>query len=277
MPDIDDYELLKTEERQDIKPATRSGAWIAAVAVLAVAGIAAYLLYGRRPAAPPPAPAPTAVEPAPPVRPLGGPAEPVAVPPLDESDPIVRDLVRRISSHPAVLAWLTTNGLIRTFTVVVSNLADGTTPARHLRVVHPTAPFRVIERDGDLFIDSRSYERYDRLAAAAASIDPAGASSLYATLKPRIEEAAAELGLPGTSFDRALERAIVGLLRTPTVDGLVRVEPRGIGYEFADPNLEALTDAQKQLVRTGPGNTRIIQSALRQLALALGVPPERLP
>ena len=60
------------------------------------------------------------------------------------------------------------------------------------------------------FIDSRSYERYDRLAAAAASIDPAGASSLYGTLKPRIEEAAAQLGLSGDSFDRALERAIVG-------------------------------------------------------------------
>jgi len=41
--------------------------------------------------------------------------------------------------------------------------------------------------------------------------------------------------------------------------------------------LEGLTAAQKQLLRTGPRNVRIIQSSLRQIALALGIPPERLP
>jgi len=56
-----------------------------------------------------------------------------------------------------------------------------------------------------------------------------------------------------------------------------RVEPRGIGYGFADLDLEALTAAQKQLLRMGPRNVRIIQSSLRQIALALGIPAERLP
>jgi hypothetical protein len=63
----------------------------------------------------------------------------------------------------------------------------------------------------------------------------------------------------------------------PIVDGQVRLLPKGIGYRFADPNLERLTPAQKQLLRAGPRNVRIVQSALRQLAQALGVPPGRLP
>jgi hypothetical protein len=67
------------------------------------------------------------------------------------------------------------------------------------------------------------------------------------------------------------------LLQTPAVDGAVRVEPKGIGYRFADSNLEQLTPAQKQLLRTGPRNVRLVQSSLRRLALALGVAPERLP
>jgi hypothetical protein len=145
-------------------------------------------------------------------------------------------------------------------------------------VLRPAAPFRVVDRNGQLFIDEASYSRYDRIAAAAASIDPAGAARVYATLKPRIEEAYGELGMPPGSFDRALERAIAVLLRVPIVEGPVRVEPKGgTAYQYADPKLEGLTAAQRQLLRAGPRNVRTIQSALRQLALALGISPDRLP
>lgn len=279
MPDLPDYDLLRTEEPPPLEPrSTNPGVWIAAILVALAAAIAAYVVYGRRPAPPAPAATAKADEPArSSVGPLGGDAESIAVPPLGESDSVVRDLVRRITSHPAALAWLATNGLIRNFTVVVANVVEGTTPAGHLRVLRPAAAFGVVERDGQLFVDSRSYERYDSVAAAAASIDPQGAARVYATLKPRIEEAYAELGVRPASFDQALERAIVALLRTPIADGPVRVEPKGIGYRFADPNLEKLTAAQKQLLRTGPRNARMIQAALRQIALALGIPPDRLP
>jgi Protein of unknown function (DUF3014) len=278
MPDLPDYELLKTEEPEAPEAAVKPRRWIAAFLVVAAVAVAAYFVYSRRP---PSAPAPQAARtplPVPQSRPLGGQAEPITVPPLDQSDPIVRELVRKITAHPAVMAWLATNGLIRNFTVVVANIAEGTTPARQLRVVRPAAPFRVVEQNRALVIDPRSYERYDRLAAAAASIDPSGAARLYATLKPRIEEAYGELGMPPQSFDQALERAIVSLLQTPVVDGPVRVETKGgVGYRYADPKLEGLTAAQRNLLRAGPRNVRIVQSALRQLALALGIPAQRLP
>jgi hypothetical protein len=273
-PDISDYELHRGGELPEPEPPARRGVWIVAVVLVIAAAIALYVVYQRRPAAPPTAAA--AAPPPAPARPLGADADQIAVPPLDESDDVVRELVRKITSHPRALAWLATKGLIRNFTVVVANVVDGATPAKHLRALSPSPAFQVVERNGQLFIDSRSYERYDGIAAAAASIDPAGASKLYATLKPRIEEAYRDLGESGT-FDTALERAIVALLQTPVVDGPVRVEPKGIGYRFEDSKLEDLTAAQKQLLRTGPRNVRIIQSALRQIAAALGIPPERLP
>jgi hypothetical protein len=201
----------------------------------------------------------------------------VTVPPLDESDPVVRTLVEQLSSHPAVAAWLATGGLVRNFTVVVTNIAEGATPAVHLRVFRPQATLSVIKRGDGLYIDPASYHRYDSVAAAAASVDPAGAARVYATLKPRIEEAYGQLGAPDGTFDRALERAISALLATPIVDAPVRVVPRGLGYAFASADLEALTAAQKQLLRTGPANARAIQSSLRAIALALGIPAERLP
>jgi hypothetical protein len=199
------------------------------------------------------------------------------VPPLNESDPVVRELVKQLTSHPRVAAWLTTDNLIRNFVVVTSRVADGKTPSRQLGALRPSSAFAVVERGEATYVDQKSYERYDGIASAVASIDPAGAARLYATLKPRIEEAYGELGVQST-FDQTLERAIVTLLKTPVVDDPVRVEPLGgTGYGFAEPQLEALTPAQKHLLRAGPRNARAIQASLRAIALALGIPAARLP
>jgi len=278
MADDLDYELVKTDaEQTSAAPVNVRLAIVVGVLALVVAALAGFLIYVRTHAPAPSTASAKPAESAPQVRPLGSVAEPIVLPPLDESDAVVRELVRKITSHPAALAWLATNGLIRNFTVVVENVADGATPARQLRVLQPAAPFQIAERDGAPFIDARSYQRYDGIAAAAASIDPPGAARLYATLKPRIDDAYAQLGHPPGAFDATLERAIIALLRTPAIDGPIRVEPKGgIAYQYADPKLEGLTAAQRHLLRTGPQNVRTIQSALRQIALALGIPSERL-
>jgi DUF3014 family protein len=273
MPDILDFELEKTPDEPP--PPQRSvGRWILAALLIGAAAVAGFYVFGRRPSAPVPA-AERAPTPTPATRPLGGDSASIVLPPLDETDVLVRELVKKISSHPRVAAWLATDGLIRSFTTAVTNIAEGKTPARQLSMLRPSSGFRVLERGGDLIIDPRSYERYDSLAAAAASMDAEGSARLYATLKPRIEEASRELGV--SPFDRTFERTIVLLLSTPVVDGPIRVEPRGIGYGFADPKLEALTGGQKQLLRMGPRNMRVVQTSLRAIALALGIPAERLP
>jgi len=48
-------------------------------------------------------------------------------------------------------------------------------------------------------------------------------------------------------------------------------------YAFRDAALESLTPAQKHLARMGPENTRVIQDKLRRIALAMGIPGDRLP
>jgi len=214
MPDVPDYDLLETRAKPPHLPPPKRplGLWLVLAALVAIIAIAGYIAFGGQ------TPAPVTTEPergeAPqqPVQPLGGNAAPIVLPPLDQTDSLVRELVKQITSHPRVAAWLATQGLIRNFVVVVSIVAEGRTPAGQLRVLRPSAGFRVVERGDQLYIDRRSCERYDGLAAAtAASIDPAGAARLYATLKPRIEEAYRDLGAPpDTPFDRTLERAMLG-------------------------------------------------------------------
>jgi DUF3014 family protein len=272
---------LLTLEPQATDPAPRrrrAGPWILTAALLAAAGVAVYVAFGnwtisKRPT--------TAVAPAAPAiaadRPLGSEALSVVVPPLDESDVVVAELLKKLSMHPRVLAWLATKGLIRNFTTVVATIAEGSVRASLVPALRPSSPFNVIERGTAVYVDPKSYDRYTQLAEAVASIDPAGSARLYATLKPRIAEAYGDLGLQEPLFDRTLERAIVQLLRTPVSDAPIAVKPKGIGYAFADPRLEGLTAAQKQLLRMGPQNARTIQRSLREIALALGIPSERLP
>jgi hypothetical protein len=279
MADVRDYDLLKAPDESYTPPPRRPiGLWIAILVLVVGAAAALYVLFGRRET---PAPATAKTQPAPAAQPsaatLGAEPAAVDVPPLNESDPVVRELVKQLTSHPTVAAWLTTDNLIRNFVVVTSNVADGRTPSRQLGTLRPSSGFTVVERGDAVYIDPKSYERYDRIASAVASIDPVGASRLYGTLKPRIEEAYSELGVQ-VPFDRILERAIVTLLKTPTVENPVRLQPMGAtAYAFADPQLEGLTAAQKHLLRAGPRNARTIQSSLRAIAVALGIPPERLP
>jgi hypothetical protein len=281
MRDARDFDLLRApDEQASVPPPRRAiGFWIGVTLFAVVAGIALYIVFGNRDTASPTTAAKAAAPKTPDVatQPLGGEPAPVDVPPLNESDPVVRELVKQLTSHPRVAAWLTTDNLIRNFVVVTSNVADGRTPARQLGVLRPSSTLTVMERGDAVYVDPKSYERYDGIAGAVASIDPADAARLYATLKPRIEEAYSELGV-AVQFDRTLERAIITLLKTPVPDDPVRLQPLGgTAYAFADPALEALTPAQKHLLRTGPRNARTIQASLRASAIALGIPAERLP
>jgi Protein of unknown function (DUF3014) len=282
MNDSHDYDLHPTLRgaAPEEPPPSPIKWWIAAALLAVAVGVVVYVVVARRST---PAPEATAPPPAAPVaeapRSLGGEAEPVVVPPLNESDPVVRMLARALSEHPVVAAWLATNGLIRNFTVVVVSIGEGNAPAKQLSVLKPASPFAVFEANGKSYVDTKSYNRYSALADAVASVDSAGAAKLYATLKPRIEEAYGELGSPDRRFDQVLEQAIVAVLGTPTLNSPLQVKPadEGIGYAFTDARLERMSDAQKQLLRMGPRNAQIIKAKLREIGVALGIPPSRLP
>jgi hypothetical protein len=274
MADLDEVRIERASPPEEEPPASRRRLPIvvAAVVILVLLGVG-YFVLRRPPAANEPAGAEqTAKPPAPAARLPAEPGENIALPPLDETDALVRELVARLSSHPRVAAWLTTDQLVRNFTVVVLTIAEGRAPGPRLRPLAPDGAFQVVQAGPTIQIDPRTFQRYDTHAAAVAGIDARGAARLYATLKPRIDDAYKELGAPHGDFDRTLERAIAHLLQTPAVQGPVAVERAPVAFRFADPALESLSPAQKQLLRMGPANIRIVQEKLREIAGYLGIP-----
>lgn len=272
--DWDDIELRGVSDHSaPAAPTTRGLVWAIAVLVAAatVAAYFAFLAPSGEPVAQLTAPARAAP---PPVssRSLGGLPDRVDVPPLDQSDAAVRRLVADLSAASIVQEWVNGKGLIRNFVAVAVNLEEGSSPAKLLPRLRPTGVFRVVERDGRAYIDARSYQRYDAAADAIVALDPSRVARLYATLKPRIEEAFRALGFPDRTFDRVLQAVIVTFVRTPIPDDHVAVRRKGLRYVYVDGSFEDLTSAQKQFLRLGPRSVRRVDDWLRRLADALGIP-----
>jgi hypothetical protein len=94
---------------------------------------------------------------------------------------------------------------------------------------------------------------------------------VHRALAPLFAQAYAQIGRDRSDFDAALAAAFGELLRTPVRDGEPELVAGIRSYRFADPELEELSPAQKDLLRMGPGNARLVQAKLRELAAALGL------
>jgi hypothetical protein len=280
MADLEDLELVRSPLEAEHAPPRRPWSAVITVGVVLVllAGAWYFWLRRDRETAAPQTTTEQAVQPQTSTIRLPAEAgEAIELPPLAESDAIVRELVTKLSSHPRVAAWLATDHLLRDFTAIVVNISQGQTPTPHLTHVSPREKFQARAAGSQVQIDPRSYSRYDGYAQAIAGLDAQGAARLYATVKPRLEEAYRELGAPDGTIDRTLEKAIIRLLETPIVEGDVALRSTSVSYTFADPALEGLAPVQRQFLRMGPANMRVVRAKLVEIAGFLGIPPESLP
>ena len=255
----------------------RSWLWIGGLAVVVLlAALGWWFLRDRGEVPEPAAVAGEAAESAPlppPASPVEEPEpEAIELPSLDGSDALVRVLVAGVSSHPALARWLVSDRLVRRFVVSVDNLADGLTPRKHVDFLSPRGSFVTTSIGGVEVPAESSYRRYDTLTQAFVSLDSEGTAVLYGQLKPLIAEAYRDLGYPSRDFDATLSRAIDHLLATPVLQNRVPLTAKVTSFEYADPALEELSEAQKQLLRMGPDNVARLQRKLRQLATALELP-----
>jgi hypothetical protein len=282
--DLDDLDLRRPDTGPDefdetFAPATESAEGPAARGIHPALSVAALLLgllllglyFLLRSSTPvhPPSPAPalataTAVEPAPKPTPA-----PLDLPPLGKSDAMVRGWVAAISTNPELGKWLIPDQLIRKFVVTIENIADGENPTAHLRHMRPETDFQVAGTESQLFVDLRGFARFDGLARITDSINATDAAHLYQSLRPLLDEAYAELGHPAGSFDATFARAVARLLETPASPRRIDLVRRSVSFEFADPRLEALSPAQKVLIRMGPANRAKVQGKLEEFRAAL--------
>jgi hypothetical protein len=238
------------------------------VAAIVVAGGLGWYAWQRSRTTPAPA---VASAPAADAQGSGQPATsppPVVLPPLDAMDPFMRTLLSGLSAHPQLLAWLATDDLVGATATAIDRLAQGQTPARDLAALRPGPAFAVATRGGQTIVDPASFARYDGLAAAVASVDPARLAEAFATIEPRLAEAYARQGHTGSIRD-AVQRAIAVVVATPDTPETIPLVKKVSGYGYANPDLEALPPAQRHLLRMGPANVATVRQAVSGFAAAL--------
>lgn len=281
---------------------TKKWVWIA---VVAIAVIAAALLWWRQRETALPAPAPDA-KPAPIAQapgtargmaPASAPAEFVPAHPIEVASdaasgaqtvpPSVEDALIDLLGRKAVLSMMQLDDFPRRFAATVDNLGRSSAPPR-LWPINPTpARFTVETRADASFISADNELRYTPFVLMVESVDMRRAVALYKQLYLQIQEAYEGIGFPNRYFNDRLVEVIDLLLATPDVEtplkvvltpihGPLRPERPWILYEFDAPELQKLSAGQKILLRMGPVNLRRLKAKLVEIrGLVTASPPAR--
>ncbi|MCP4220288.1 MAG: DUF3014 domain-containing protein [bacterium] len=194
---------------------------------------------------------------------------------LNESDNVLRELLKECSSAPGFPVWLADGDILRRFTGVVQNIAEGGSPAPLLQFMMPKKKFKVRLKGDQKYLDAASYKRYDGITGVFISLDTKRLVEIYRRLDPLIREAYGELGVSegGEKFEQRLMQAFEMVLQTPVPPGAILLEEKVKGYNFSDSALEGLPDIQKHLLRMGPENVARIKAKIREFKEALTQAP----
>jgi hypothetical protein len=253
------------EVPSDVEKAVRGrrrGLWIGAALGVVAVGAGAWFWMHRTPALPP---APPAVAEAPP------PPAPAAPPKLsvEEGEGLLRQIGTRLSSASELKAWLGEQDILRRLVAATNLVADGKSPSSVLGFLKPARGFEVVKKKKHVFSSPKSGMRYDVIARVMTGMDPEAVGKAYSEAKPYLDSAYAEVGPPGKSFDSVVRAAVANITETPIPAQEPELKAKGLGYIYADPKLEGLSGAQKQLLRTGLRNARAIQDWLKKVDAAL--------
>ena len=246
------------------------------IPLLLLIGVAAALWYFWKdteepaPAVGPAQSVPAEVEPASPSYPLAptqsSPSDLIPLPPLDDSDEYF-ELALIDLFGAGVGQLLVDEALIEKTANSIDNLTRNHVAERIRPLRSISGPFLADTRDGsDTYtLSPDNYDRYEFLVNMLTSTDTDRLVETYRRFYPLLQQAYVNLGYPDGYFNDRVVEVIDHLLETPRPeDPILLVRPHVL-YQFADPNLEALSSGQKLLLRMGEKNAVRVKQILAEL------------
>ncbi|QFU24820.1 DUF3014 domain-containing protein [Shewanella eurypsychrophilus] len=187
------------------------------------------------------------------------------LPSLSESDGYVHNKTVVMADGMKIEPLLVEENLVRHFVVFIDNLAQGELARKVSPLKAPNRSFTVSDITNKTYLNPDSYHRYDLYADFITHLDEQQLAATYKDLTPLLAEAFEELGYSKISFNERMLEAIDVMLAAPIIEQPIELDGISVNYQFVDPQLEALPNAQKLLVRMGPENTKKVKAALRKL------------
>lgn len=198
----------------------------------------------------------------------------VELPPLDESDSyFTLALVELFGADMEEL--LSDSGLIDKSVASSDSLTRDRVAEKIRPVGRIPGSFEVTEAgaNGPWYISPDNYARYDFLVDMLTGANPEDIVATYRRFYPLIQEAYVRLGYPDAYFNDRAVAVIDELLATPEPDQPIQLVRPHVLYEFADPELEALSAGQKLLLRMGPDHATRIRTVLADIRQRIAQAP----
>lgn len=195
----------------------------------------------------------------------------VPLPPLEDSDAYFL-LEIGVAFGPTIESLLLRDGIIDRLVTTVDNLPRRELPEKIRPVGQIQKAFDADTASDDaMALGPTSYSRYDGLVAQLYYADIDTAFDTYQRFYPLFQQAYERLGYPDGYFNDRLVEVIDHLIATPLPEGTIVLVRPNVLYEFADPDLEALSSGQKLLLRVGPNNASTLKRILEKFRSRLTV------
>ena len=209
------------------------------------------------------------------------------MPLLDNSDDWLKLKLPEITWRKELLKLIIDEDMIRRFVVFTDNFAQGVIAYEHSPFILPNTKFTPdidsvsfqnstvkpddISTETPLTVkqsvwqwNENSSRRFSLYVDLLRSMDSESLVQWYSEIKPLINEAYNELGYED-DFTNTLQDAITRVLDMELPKTSMALIQPSVMYRFADPELEALPDTDKLLLRLGKDNLLVMKSVLLEL------------
>ncbi|HAD09796.1 MAG TPA: hypothetical protein DCF62_09960 [Porticoccaceae bacterium] len=190
------------------------------------------------------------------------------LPTLVDSDQFLRDHWQDLGLPETIAPWVEGEFIFQRLVAFIDGLSRGEilqklVPLNKTRELQPRSVFTTSKVDGAEWLAEANFQRYSGFVGFVTALDVEHLADLTRRFQPLLESAFQQLGQPPEQLSERLLKGIAVMLETPEVEGPMALKRESVYYQFADPQLEALPNSQKLLLRMGPDNRKQIKRWLK--------------
>ena len=189
----------------------------------------------------------------------------VPLPALEDSDAAMTEAYRELFGSEALERWFNLANPVRHLVATIDNAGREKMAIKQRPLTPVEGSFLIEGNEERMAIHPDNYRRYTPYVRLAEALDLERLAARYFRFYPWFQQAYEELGYPDAYFNDRVIEVIDLLLATPEPSGPVVLVRPHVLYQYADPELEALSAGQKLLIRVGPDNRARLKAWLQEL------------
>ncbi len=222
-------------------------------------------------------PAPAPIEAEVPVAPIAAPVvtevqpkiPPAPVVSEETGDQYARESIDAVNGGKALAQFVAGDYVVERAVAIIDALRRGEVPYKLLPVGKPSTTFPISDNGLRVTLDAAGFSRYDGFAQWVGRLNTPALVSLLNDYEMIATQALTRMGVSDFDIRSAVLAATTQILSTPQVAVDAELMRREANWVYMDPELEALSSLQKQVLRMGPENADIVQQKARDIRGAL--------